>query len=88
MTCRTGYRSISVENLGFSYPDAGAPVLKDVSMEIKRGETVALVGENGAGKTTLAKLLCRLYDPTSGAILWDDRDLSTAIRRTCGRGSR
>jgi ATP-binding cassette subfamily B protein len=72
-----GLSRISVRDLSFSYPDARAPVLKDVSMEIKRGETVALVGENGAGKTTLAKLLCRLYDPTSGAILWDDRDLST-----------
>jgi ATP-binding cassette, subfamily B, bacterial len=68
---------IVVENLGFTYPDAPSPVLRDVSMEIRRGETVALVGENGAGKTTLAKLLCRLYDPSSGAIRWDGRDLTT-----------
>jgi ATP-binding cassette subfamily B protein len=72
-----GLSQISVENLSFTYPDARSPVLKDISMEINRGETVALVGENGAGKTTLAKLLCRLYDPTSGEILWDGRDLTT-----------
>jgi ATP-binding cassette, subfamily B, bacterial len=72
----SGLSRISVESLSFAYPDADSPVLKDVSMEINRGETVALVGENGAGKTTLAKLLCRLYDPTSGRILWDDRDLT------------
>ncbi len=46
-------------------------------MEIGLGETVAVVGENGAGKTTLAKLLCRLYDPESGSITWDGRDLRT-----------
>ena len=68
---------ISVENLTFAYPDALVPVLRDVSIELRRGETVALVGENGAGKTTLAKLLCRLYDPTAGTIRWDDRDLIT-----------
>lgn len=69
--------TISVENLSFSYPDAPEPVLRDVSLEVRRGETVALVGENGAGKTTLAKLLCRLYDPSSGTIRWDGRDLAS-----------
>jgi len=48
-----------------------------VSLEIRLGETVAVVGENGAGKTTLAKLLCRLYDPDGGTISWDDRDIAT-----------
>jgi ATP-binding cassette subfamily B protein len=43
-------------------------------MEINRGEVVALVGENGSGKTTLAKLLCQLYAPSSGRILWDGVD--------------
>ena len=73
----SGLSHIAVENLSFTYPDAPAPVLRDVSMELRRGETVALVGENGAGKTTLAKLLCRLYDPSSGTIRWDGRDLTT-----------
>jgi len=68
---------VSVKDLTFGYPESKTPVLKGVSMEIGRGETVALVGENGAGKTTLAKLLCRLYDPSSGAISWDGRDLTS-----------
>ena len=69
--------TLRVEDLTFSYPGRATPGLQGVSMEIRRGETVALVGENGAGKTTLAKLLCRLYDPESGTITWDGRDLRT-----------
>jgi ATP-binding cassette subfamily B protein len=68
---------LRVEDLSFSYPNRPEPVLDGVSLEIKLGETVALVGENGAGKTTLAKLLCRLYDPDGGTISWDDRDIAT-----------
>lgn len=68
---------LRVEDLTFCYRDGATPVLRGVSMEIRLGETVALVGENGAGKTTLAKLLCRLYDPVSGTISWDGRDLRT-----------
>ncbi len=52
-------------------------MLRGESLEVFPGEAVALVGENGAGKTTLAKLLCRLYDPESGTITWDGRDLRT-----------
>ena len=69
--------SLRVDDLTFRYRDRDAPALRGVSMEIRLGETVALVGENGAGKTTLAKLLCRLYDPESGTITWDGRDLRT-----------
>ncbi|HEV2724302.1 MAG TPA: ABC transporter ATP-binding protein [Thermoleophilaceae bacterium] len=68
---------VSVTDVSFTYPESGVPALKGVSMEIARGETVALVGENGAGKTTLAKLLCRLYDPSSGTISWDGRDIAS-----------
>ncbi len=68
---------LRVDDLTFRYRDGPAPVLRGVSMEIRLGETVALVGENGAGKTTLAKLLCRLYDPESGTISWDGHDLRT-----------
>ncbi|MEP0921840.1 ABC transporter ATP-binding protein [Leptolyngbya sp. FACHB-711] len=65
---------IQVKNLSFAYPGSEKPTLQDINLTIGRGEMIALVGENGAGKTTLAKLLCRLYDPTAGAILWNDRD--------------
>lgn len=51
--------------------------LKGVSVELNQGEVVALVGENGSGKTTLAKLICGLYKPDSGAVLWDGVDIST-----------
>ncbi|MCP5095601.1 MAG: ABC transporter ATP-binding protein [Chloroflexi bacterium] len=67
--------NIQVKALTFTYPGAKKPTLKNVSLAIKPGETVAIVGQNGAGKTTLAKLLARLYDPDSGAILFDDIDL-------------
>src|SRR5262249_41821529 len=50
--------------------------LKGVSIELNHGEVVALVGENGSGKTTLAKLLCGLYPPDAGAVLWDGVDVS------------
>lgn len=66
---------IRIENVTFRYPGTAKDVLKNVSCIIKPGEHVALVGENGAGKTTLAKLLCRLYDPTSGRITIDGTDL-------------
>lgn len=69
--------ALRVDDLTFRYRDRDEPVLRGVSMEIRLGETVALVGENGAGKTTLAKLLCRLYDPERGTITWDGRDLRT-----------
>ena len=58
----------------FAYP-AAAPVLHDFNLTIPAGTSLAIVGQNGAGKTTLAKLLCRLYDPQSGAILADGIDL-------------
>jgi ATP-binding cassette, subfamily B, bacterial len=66
---------IELRGVGFQYEGRDVPVLQDVSFTIPAGKTVALVGENGAGKTTLVKLLTRLRDPTSGAVLVDGRDL-------------
>jgi len=69
-----GVRSgITLRNVSFSY--GREPVLKDISLAVKAGEMVAIVGKTGSGKTTLADLLLRLYDPGSGAIEVDDVDL-------------
>lgn len=65
--------SISIENLGFSY-DGANPVLEDISLDIKPGETVALVGSSGSGKTTLANLIPRFYQHSSGSIRIDGHD--------------
>ena len=68
-------RGIVLDHVSFQYPGGTRKVLEDVSLTIRPGEVVALVGENGSGKTTLVKLLCRLYDPTSGTITMDGVDL-------------
>jgi ATP-binding cassette subfamily B protein len=62
-------------NVSFHYPGAGRLILNALNLRIGPGEHIALVGENGQGKTTLVKLMARLYDPTSGAILLDGADL-------------
>jgi ATP-binding cassette subfamily B protein len=70
-----GQAEIRIENVSFTYPGATEPALRDISLHIRPGETIALVGENGAGKTTLVKLLARLYDPDYGLIEFDGADL-------------
>jgi ATP-binding cassette subfamily B protein len=72
-----GFRRLRVEDVSFTYPSGTFPAVSGVSMEIGAGEIVALVGENGSGKTTLAKLLCRLYLPEAGRVLWDGTDTAT-----------
>jgi ATP-binding cassette, subfamily B, bacterial len=67
---------ITLEDVSFTYPGAERPVLSGVSVHIPAGSALALVGENGAGKSTLVKLLCGLYQPTSGRILIDGQDLA------------
>lgn len=69
------FSAITLDRVTFTYPETEEPALRNISMEIGRSETIALVGENGAGKTTLAKLLCRLYDPEEGSIAWDGIDI-------------
>jgi ATP-binding cassette subfamily B protein len=70
-------RGIELRDVWFRYDDEHPWVLRGVSLFIPQGLAVALVGLNGAGKSTLVKLLCRFYDPTRGAILWDGVDLRT-----------
>lgn len=66
---------IEFKNVSFRYPGTNRDVIKNMSFTINGGETAVLVGLNGAGKTTLIKLLTRLYDPTSGEIFLDGRDI-------------
>jgi ATP-binding cassette subfamily B protein len=66
---------VRFENVGFSYPGASEPALADVTLHLRPGSSLALVGENGSGKTTLIKLLTRLYQPTAGRILLEGLDL-------------
>jgi ATP-binding cassette, subfamily B, bacterial len=70
------FDTLSVDDVSFTYPESNRAAVDGVSLEIRRGEIVALVGENGSGKTTLAKLLAGLYRPDAGRILWDDADLT------------
>ncbi|MFF9571716.1 ABC transporter ATP-binding protein [Streptomyces sp. NPDC014685] len=66
---------IELRDVWFRYSDEHPWVLRGVDLFIPHGTAVALVGLNGAGKSTLVKLMCRFYDPTRGAILWDGEDL-------------
>jgi ATP-binding cassette subfamily B protein len=68
-------QKISVDNLSFSYPGSDTKVIDNISFEVKKGEILAVVGPNGAGKSTLVRLLCRLYDPLSGSVLYDGIDI-------------
>ena len=81
-------RGLELEHISFSYPGSEARVLDDVSLQIRPGESLAVVGENGSGKTTLIKLLTRLYEPTAGRILLDGLDLKDwdieALRQRVG----
>ncbi|MBA2699161.1 MAG: ABC transporter ATP-binding protein [Nocardioidaceae bacterium] len=62
---------IRLDKVSFAYPGTDTLVLDDVSLHLPAGRVVAVVGENGAGKSTLVKLLCKMYEPTSGEILVD-----------------
>jgi ATP-binding cassette subfamily B protein len=70
-----GFEHIAVEDVVFTCPGAETTSLNGVSIEVRRGEVVALVGENGSGKTTLAKIMAGLYLPDSGDVRWDDVSL-------------
>jgi ATP-binding cassette, subfamily B, multidrug efflux pump len=80
------------DHVSFHYPpddaDDAQPVLRDIDLAARPGETVALVGQTGAGKTTFVKLLARFHDPTAGRILVDGHDLRTvtqdSLRRQMG----
>jgi ATP-binding cassette, subfamily B, bacterial len=66
---------VEMDDVTFTYPEAEAPALRDVSLQAEPGQTLALVGPSGSGKTTITKLLLRFYDPDRGSVLLDGRDL-------------
>ena len=81
-------REIAFENVTFSYSDDLPPALDGVSLTVKKGESIAVVGRNGSGKTTLLSLLPRFYDPDGGRITIDGRDIREvsldSLRRQIG----
>jgi ATP-binding cassette subfamily B multidrug efflux pump len=67
--------NISFENISFRYPHTGIQAIKDFSLQINKGEKIAIVGKTGSGKSTLAQILLRLYDVDSGSIRYDGMDI-------------
>ncbi len=67
--------NISFKNVNFTYPHTGIHAISDLDLEIKKGEKVAIVGRTGCGKSTIAQLLLRMYDVSSGTILYDGNDI-------------
>lgn len=68
--------SIELQSVGYTYPKAEKPTLKDINLKIHAGERIAIVGANGAGKTTLIKLICGLYIPTEGTVSLNNNPVS------------
>ncbi len=81
-------RGLELEGVSFRYPGARSDALSNFSLNLKPGESLAIVGENGSGKTTLIKLITRLYEPTSGTIRLDGLELGDwdveALRKRIG----
>ena len=69
---------INIKNLSFNYRNGKKKIVQHIDLEISKGTMVALVGQSGGGKSSLTRLIQRLYDPTEGAIYWDDIDLRDA----------
>ena len=71
---------IAIKNISFAYPGGNKEVLQDVSFTIKKGERVVIVGENGSGKTTLSKIIAGVYEPRSGEVTYDGKNVSAYER--------
>ncbi|NCB35535.1 MAG: ABC transporter ATP-binding protein, partial [Clostridia bacterium] len=75
------FRSLRFEGVSFSYPKTDRLILDGISFEIKAGEKISIVGLNNAGKSTIVKLICRLFDPQEGRILYNGVDIREYDRR-------
>lgn len=73
--------NIRMEHVTFGYSRLAEPVIRDFSLELKQGESIAIVGSSGSGKSTISKLLCGLYDPWEGKIFYDGRERKEINRR-------
>jgi ATP-binding cassette, subfamily B, putative efflux pump len=73
--CKDVFGDITFDNVSFSYSEKEDMVLRDISLQVKKGETIALVGMSGGGKSTLISLIPRFYDVTAGRILLDNVDI-------------
>ena len=67
---------IELKNVSFSYPNKDKKAIEDINLSIRKGETIALIGENGSGKTTLSKIILGLYEADDGSVFWDGTDLN------------
>ncbi len=67
--------NISVRDVTFTYPGSRNPAVRNISLEVKKGETLALIGPTGSGKSTVVRLICRLYDPQEGTVEVSGRDV-------------
>ncbi len=76
-----GWGDIALTDVSFSYPGAEADAIREVSFTLKKGETLAVVGENGSGKSTLVRLIAGLYDPKSGSVMRNGTDTRTLSMR-------
>ncbi|HKK39448.1 MAG TPA: ABC transporter ATP-binding protein [Cryomorphaceae bacterium] len=79
---------IEFKNVSFLYPDSGIQALRDVSLTIPKGSTLAIIGRTGSGKSTIANLICRNFDVTEGQVLVDDKPIESlnleSLRRSIG----
>ncbi len=73
------FQTLHLAQVGFQYPSAKAPALSDISLEIRAGESIGLIGTSGSGKTTLVDVLLGLLEPQHGAIKYNDRPLQTTL---------
>lgn len=78
--------AIHLDHVSFRYPDQAQNAVEDINLTIKKGEIIAIVGENGAGKTTLAQLITGLFQPSSGIVYYDDRDIATVFEPILHKG--